>query len=221
MGSVALLDKRGEVKLAQRMEAGRLKVRKLLSRSLLVQQMILALHEDVRQQKARLDDLFDTGAQDETARQGKRSAGIDKLAKVAKLYREVQVLERKLAATPGRYVKVREGLSRKLLRQRIKFSQAIREVPFSLSQWAAFETAFRRAVDEIGALESRLAGQPAGVVREGKRALREKEAEAGAKIGELRRYFSVMDQGNTTPAKPKRRWWKRICAWWFPWPRST
>jgi len=28
MGSVALLDKRGEVKLAQRMEAGRLKVRK-------------------------------------------------------------------------------------------------------------------------------------------------------------------------------------------------
>jgi len=204
MGSVALLDKRGEVKLAQRMEAGRLKVRKLLSRSLLVQQMILALHEDVRQQKARLDDLFDTGAQDETARQGKRSAGIDKLAKVAKLYREVQVLERKLAATPGRYVKVREGLSRKLLRQRIKFSQAIREVPFSLSQWAAFETAFRRAVDEIGALESRLAGQPAGVVREGKRALREKEAEAGAKIGELRRYLSVMDQAEYNAGEAKK-----------------
>jgi RNA polymerase primary sigma factor len=206
MGSVALLDKRGEVKLAQRMEAGRLKVRKLLSRSLLVQQMMLALHEDVRQNRARLDDLFDTGAQDETVRQGKRSAGIDKLAKVAKLYREVQTLERKLAATPGRYVKVIQGLDRKVLRQRVKFSQAIREVPFSLSQWAAFEGAFRRAAGEIGALEMRFAGQPSGsaAVREGKRALREKEAEAGAKIGELRRYVSVMDQAEYTAGEAKK-----------------
>jgi RNA polymerase primary sigma factor len=148
--------------------------------------------------------LFDTGSQDEAVRQGKRATGIDRVAKAAKLYREVQALERKLVATPGRYVNVRQVLSHKLLRQRVKFSRAIREVPFSLAQWATFETAFRRVAGEMSALQTRLAGQPAAVVREGKRTLREKETEAGAKIEELRRYLSVMDQAEYDAGEAKK-----------------
>ena len=207
MGSVALLDKKGEVRLAERMERGRLRVRKILSRSPLVQRMILALHEDVRQNRAKLDELFDTGAQDETAREGKRSAGIERLAKVAKLYREVQAMERKVESTPGRHVNVRERLDHKLLRLRIKFSQAIREVPFSLWQWAEFENTFRRAVAEIDELERGLAGlaeQPAGAARDVKRAIREKEAEAGAKVPVLRRHLSMIEHAEQDAETAKK-----------------
>jgi len=204
MGSVALLDKRGEVKLARRMEAGRLRVRKLLSRSRLVQQMVLTLHEDVRQERARLDDLFDTGAQEEAVRVGKRTAGIQKLARVAKLYRDVQSLERKLAGTPGRYVNIREGLTRRLLRQTVKFSQAIREVPFSLAQWGDFETAFRRAVSDIERLGDGLAGQPSSVVRETKRTIREKEATAGATIVQLKQSLAAITKAEGDGLQAKK-----------------
>jgi len=204
MGSVALLDKKGEVRLAERMERGRLRVRKVLSRSPLVQRIILALHEDVRQDRAKLDELFDTGAQDETAREGKRSAGIERLAKAAKLHRDVQAMERKAASTPDRHVNVRERLERKLLRLKIKFSQAIREVPFSLWQWAEFERAFRRAAEEIGELERSLATQPAAAARELKRTIREKEAEAGAKIAVLRRCLSMIEQAELDAEQAKK-----------------
>jgi len=201
MGSVALLDKRGEVKLAQRMETGRLRVRKLLSRSLIVQRMIMSLHEDVRQERAKLDELFDTGAQDESVRQGKRSAGIDKLNKAAKLYREMQAFERKLTATPARYVNVRNSLKRKRLRQFVLFSQAIREVPFSLTQWTVFESAFERAVNEIEHLEQSLGGP--GATRDIRRTIREKEAEAGAKLADLRHTLGCIAraQGDALTAK--------------------
>src|SRR5512143_611680 len=62
MGSVRLLTRQGEVDLARRMERGKLRVRKVLSRSPLVQQMVMALHEDLRQGKIDLQDLIETGA---------------------------------------------------------------------------------------------------------------------------------------------------------------
>jgi len=204
MGSVALLDKAGEVRLAQRMERGRTRVRKLLSRSRLIQQMVVAAQEDVHQSRARLDELFDTGAQDETVRDRKRAAGIDRLAKAVRVYRDVEAVDRRLASTPLRHSNVREALGRKLVRLKIKFSQAIREVPFSLMQWAAFESAYRRAVAEIGDLERQVAAQPAAIARETRRAIRDKEAAAGAKISELRRILHGIDRAQRLEEEAKK-----------------
>jgi RNA polymerase primary sigma factor len=204
MGSVALLDKKGEVQLARRMELGRMRVRKLLSRSRLVQNMVVAIHENVRREEARLDEVFDTGAQDEAVRDRKRKSGIEHLAKAAKLYREVKSLENKLAATAGRYVNIRARLERRLLRAGIRFSQMICEVPFSLWQWAEFESVFRRAVVEIGKIEDALTGQSASIVRESKRSIREKEHEAGAKILDLRRCLSRIDKAENEALQAKK-----------------
>src|ERR1700730_1669067 len=48
MGSVSLLTREGEVNLARRMERGKLRARKVLSRSPVVQQMVIALYQDLR-----------------------------------------------------------------------------------------------------------------------------------------------------------------------------
>src|SRR6266852_5360291 len=72
MGSVSLLTRQGEVDLARRMERGKLRVRKVLSRSPLVIQMGVAMYQHVRQANIKLDNLIEISAPDEVARNRKR-----------------------------------------------------------------------------------------------------------------------------------------------------
>src|SRR5881392_1632304 len=65
MGSVRLLNRQGEIDLATRMERGRLRMRKALSRSPLVWQMVLALSEGAREGTVRLADFVELGGADE------------------------------------------------------------------------------------------------------------------------------------------------------------
>ena len=67
------------------------------------------------------------------------------LAKMAKAGRDAMALEAKLSSTPERHDRVRSELQHDLLRKRLKFAQALRAVPFSVSTWAEFTEAARRA----------------------------------------------------------------------------
>ncbi len=145
MGSVSLLTRQGEVDLARRIERGRNKVRKILSRSPLVQQRIIALYDDVIQEHLRPDDVVETGGPDTAAKDRKRAKAMRLFSKAWKLHGELTAFESALASTPRRYVHVRAEKQRELLRLRVKFSQAIREVPFSATQWTAFGDAFKAA----------------------------------------------------------------------------
>ena len=145
MGSVSLLTRQGEVNLAQRIERGTRKIKKVLSRSPLVQKMILELHEDVIQNRLRLDDVMETGGPDSAAKDRKRAKALRLYSKACKLHGELRSREKDLACSPLRHVHKRAEKQRALVRQQVKFSQAIREVPFQPSQWAAFANAFKAA----------------------------------------------------------------------------
>src|SRR5579871_4204462 len=69
MGSVRLLSREGEIDLARRMERGKYRLRKALSRSPLVWKRVLSLYEDVRQENVRLDELVELGGPDDEARE--------------------------------------------------------------------------------------------------------------------------------------------------------
>jgi RNA polymerase primary sigma factor len=125
MGSVRLLTRQGEVNLARRMERGKLRMRKVLSRSPFVQQTVLDLCEDLRQSRIKLEDLIEGNASDEEALQS--------FSKVAKLNRELRQMEKR---------GVRTG--RKLVRLGIRLSQAIREIPFSPAKWREFGSALKK-----------------------------------------------------------------------------
>lgn len=122
MGSVSLLTRQGEVKLARRMERGKLRMRKLLSRSPLIEQMVMAMYEDLRQSRTDVDDLIEIDA----------SEAMQRFTKVAKLNRELLEMEKKPAPS-----------SRNLVRLRIRLSQAIREIPFSPAKWTEFGRALK------------------------------------------------------------------------------
>lgn len=61
MGSVRLLSRQGEIDLAKRMERGKLRVRKALSRSPIVWQRVLAMQEQIRAGEIRLEDIIELG----------------------------------------------------------------------------------------------------------------------------------------------------------------
>jgi RNA polymerase primary sigma factor len=125
MGSVRLLTRQGEVNLARRMERGKLRTRKVLSRSPLVQQMVVGLYEDLRQSKIKLQDLIEDHASDEEAMQ--------RFIKMAKVNRELRLMEKR-GARPGR----------KLVRLGVRLSQAIREIPFSPAKWRDFGSLLKK-----------------------------------------------------------------------------
>ncbi|HEY2842501.1 MAG TPA: sigma-70 family RNA polymerase sigma factor [Bryobacteraceae bacterium] len=145
MGTVSLLSRQGEVDLARRMERGRLRVRKVLSRCPAVQTLAMAAYEDVRRGDRNIDDLIESGVSDEAVKTRKRSDAMRRFSKAAKLHRELLEVEEKLAAAPLRHVKVRGELSSRAVRARVRVAQAIREVPFSPAQWAGFDIAFSNA----------------------------------------------------------------------------
>src|SRR5690242_10697679 len=145
MGSVSLLTRQGEVELARRIERGRNKVRKILSRSPLIQQRIIALYNDVIQERLRPDDVVETGGPDSAAKDRKRARAMRQFTKAWKLHGELTAFETDLASIPRRHVHVRAEKLRESLRLRVKLSQAIREVPFLPAHWTAFSNAFKAA----------------------------------------------------------------------------
>jgi len=147
MGAISLLTRQGEVDLARRMERGKLKARKVLSRSPLVQETVLAICADLRRDDIDVRELIEIGGSNEAEKTGRRSEARRRLAKVERLDRDIEMLEKKLASTPRRNVHVRAQLDRTLLRLRVKFSQAIREIPFSAAKWTNLENSFRQAAE--------------------------------------------------------------------------
>src|SRR5690349_11481210 len=73
MGSVRLLKRQGEIDLARRMERGKFRKRKALSRSPLVWKMALALYEQARRDELRLDEVTEIGGMEEEVRAAARA----------------------------------------------------------------------------------------------------------------------------------------------------
>jgi len=132
MGTVSLLTRQGEIALAQRMERGRLKLRKLLSRSPVVQQMVVALCDDLRRSRVELNDLIDLDVPEEKDQERARAEAMQRFARVAKLNRELRETEKKRTQYP------------KLGRLKIRLSQAVRAIPFTTAKWAHFATALKQ-----------------------------------------------------------------------------
>src|ERR687894_2945343 len=64
MGAVPLLTRDGEVTLARKMERGKLRMQKSISRSPLVQMMAVEMAENIKRGAQELDDVVDLGNAD-------------------------------------------------------------------------------------------------------------------------------------------------------------
>src|SRR3984885_7697881 len=92
MGAVPLLTREGEVNLARRMERGKLRMQKAISRSALVQYRAVEICEQIKQETEELDAFVDLGAdleEDSAAYAKRRNEVKNKLAEIVTAHKKL------------------------------------------------------------------------------------------------------------------------------------
>jgi RNA polymerase primary sigma factor len=213
MGAVPLLTREGEVDLARRMERGKLRMQKAISRSALVQHAVVDLAEQLRREAIELESVVDLGDVEEGS-----PADTKVRADAAKQFVEVTVLNKKLLqilekvdATPASSKKPRKRLNAKLARAKVESSQLMRRIPFRGIKWKEFSREIERAVEEIHHLENETRkletkSNPAHQtrLRELKREIKKREIAAGASLPELRHSLTVIRHGEAEAERAKK-----------------
>src|SRR3982750_3322978 len=128
MGAVPLLTREGEVDLARRMERGKLRMQKAISRSALVQRVVVELADQLKKGGLELEAFVDLGDVEEgsPADLKVRTDANRHFSDIVLLYKKLQQLEEKFEAAPSANKKPRKRLGGKLNRARVELSLAIR-----------------------------------------------------------------------------------------------
>jgi RNA polymerase primary sigma factor len=215
MGSVPLLTREGEVSLARKMERGKLRMQKAISRSPLIQTLVCEFAELVRKGAEDVDSYVDFPPSD--IEEGS-AADIKRRNEIAELfvsylaaYKKLQQTTDKQAAIPAANKKLRKKWAGKVARAKVELSQALRAVPFNLARWKEFVRAVEKTADEmsmldteIRKLEVRNSASAQLRVKELKRDLKKKEAEAGAGLTDLRHSLAVIRHGEVEAERAKK-----------------
>jgi RNA polymerase primary sigma factor len=213
MGAVPLLTREGEVDLARRMERGKLRMQKAISRSALVQLAIVTLAEQLKKGAEELDSSVDLGdVEDGSAADEKKRTEIrQQFGDVVTLHKKVQQFEEKLETVPLANKKLRRRSTGKLMRCKVEISQAIRRVPFLGLKWKEFTKEIERAVEELGQLELELkrlqerGGSTAqSRIKELKREIRKRETVADAPMADLKHTIQVIRHGEAEAERAKK-----------------
>jgi len=213
MGAVPLLTREGEVDLARRMERGKLRMQKAISRSALVQGVVVDLADQLKKGGLELESFVDLGDVEEgsPADLKVRADAAKHFADIVLLQKKMQQLEDKVEATPVINKKPRKRLIGKLNRARVEVSLSIRRAPFKLIKWKEFSREIERAVDEISHLDAeikRLEGRKNDAqqlrIREIKREIKKREQVAGATLPELKHSLTVIRHGEAEAERAKK-----------------
>jgi RNA polymerase primary sigma factor len=213
MGAVPLLTREGEVDLARKMERGKLRMQKAISRSALVQLLISELSEQIKRGAEDLDNVVELGEMEEGS-----PAELKRRNEIKQLFLDYLVLHKKQHQVQEKYQAIaptNKKLKRRWLvrwyRACVETSLAIRGVPWLPVKWREFSRELERAIEEMGLIESELSkldsrSNPAAQARsrELKRELRKREAAAGATISDLRQTMAVIHHGELEAERAKK-----------------
>ena len=215
MGSVPLLTREGEVSLARKMERGKLRMQKAISRSPLIQTLICDFGELVRKGAEDVDSYVDFGPSD--IEEGS-AADLKRRSEIAELFYAYLAVHKKQQQTVDKYEavpavnkKLRKRWAGKVVRGKIEISRALRAIPFNLARWKEFVRAIEKTADEmslldveIKKLDQRNSTTAQLRVKELRRDLKKRETEAGASLPELRHSVSVIRHGEIEAERAKK-----------------
>src|SRR5215469_858365 len=213
MGAVPLLTREGEVDLARRMERGKLRMQKAISRSALVQLVVVELAEQLKKTPEELENVCDLGDVEEgTPADLKRRGEILKVfAAVIGLQETLDQVAEKYELTPIANKRGRKRMAGKVARAKVETSLAIRRIPFRATKWKEFSREIERAVEELSHLdkEARKIEVRSGPIqqqrlRELKREIRKREQTAGAALPDLKHTLTVIRHGEQEAERAKK-----------------
>jgi RNA polymerase primary sigma factor len=213
MGAVPLLTREGEVDLARRMERGKLRMQKAISRSAMVQALVVEIAEQIKRAAEELDEFVDLGdVEDGSAADNKKRGEIkQQFADVAALHKKQAQLAEKIESIPPANKRLRRKWTGKLMRCKVETSRGIRAIPWQLPRWKQFTREIERTADELSHLHAELQrlddkGVPANQarVRELRREVKKREAIAGASLNDMKHSLAVIRQGEIEAERAKK-----------------
>ncbi len=213
MGAVPLLTREGEVGLARRMERGKLRMQKAISRSPLVQARVGDLAEQLKKGSLELDSVVDLGDLEagSSADTARRAEILESFVAFGALQKKLLQAQEKYNAVPAANKKLRRRWRGKFSRCMVEISLAIRAIPFQHSRWKQFGKEIERVLEELGSLDAELrrceqhpSPQTAARVREIKREIRKREQAAGASLTDLKHTFTVVRHGEIEAERAKK-----------------
>ena len=212
MGAVPLLTREGEVDLARKMERGKLRMQKAISRSALVQLHIAELAAQMHRQEADLEDWVDLGDVEEgTPAFDKRISDLQaQFATFGDIHKALQRAEERVAQTPASNKKLRRKAQAKCYRAAVQTSLAIRRFPWQPPKWRQFSISIEKVVDEMAHIEAEVRrleqrkDNHQGRIRELKREIRRRETTAAATLTDLRHTLHIIRQGEHEAERAKK-----------------
>ena len=228
MGMVPLLTREGEIELAKRIERGENAVRKALSRSRLIIQLLLESSHAVERGAVSPSDVLQApdpqpDNEEEDLSHQLKAQFLHAARNIEKLYRKAQQTQHKLIATSRNLKpKVHRKLRFEHARLMISISRQIRALPFATRYQRFLSGALRKVVDQLKPLEQdiarlqrRLEQPPAaesGSVSQWRREMKAVSAQiqaleekCGASSSELRRTLQILERGETETECAKKR----------------
>jgi RNA polymerase primary sigma factor len=228
MGMVPLLTREGEIELAKRIERGERSVRKALSRSRLIIELLFETKYALEKEQLSILDILQApdpqlGQEEETAVVGLKEQFFQTMQEIEKQAKKSQQTEQKLIAVsrnmkPKQYRKLRFEYAR----QMITISKTIRSLAFSSRFQRALSDGLRKVVAQIKPIEQEMArlqrkietpgaNNPgnASILRKELKALSSQlqtlEDKSGSASTELRRTLQIVERGEAETEAAKKR----------------
>jgi len=182
MGTVPLLTGKGEVRLAKRMERGNRQVVKAVSRTPWLWARLMALREDLKEERISLRELtqFANADEDPGAKTRARTSLLRRLTGVAKRVEEFKQEAANPPKSRARKAERREWAWR-VGRSKVLVTRAIKKLPFRSEVWKTLAAEFQNSASEHPAVAW---GLVPSARRYSNRSLSKKGLEQAAKVEE-------------------------------------
>jgi RNA polymerase primary sigma factor len=220
MAKVPLLTREGEIDLAKKIERGRIKVSKAMSRSPLIVQEIVRLANQLQRGERCIDEVFvfDQGVLADDYAEVRLKDSLKTIKELLRLFRrQRQLLQKYLKSLGTREAKAHRKLRFALARQRVLVSQAVRKLKLTDSERNRLVDHLRRQYDVYHPLEKELARlerklgrtkrQGGSVLKKQLRDVKDKiaiiEGEAQTRGIDLKHTLRAIDGGNKEASQAK------------------
>jgi len=151
MGVVPLLTREGEVAIAKRIERGKIRAQKSISRSPVAIQELIRIGHELAAGELPIREVVTFNEQEGITEEKileYHNYTVETIAEIGKSFKKAQVQYEKFLAEPKRSTKLLK-MRRKLARQRIELSQLVRLLEFTTRVEERLVGAMRRARDEV------------------------------------------------------------------------
>jgi RNA polymerase primary sigma factor len=150
MGAVPLLTKRGEIRLAKRIEAGNRRMYTALARTPWLWYRIRELTQDLREERADTRSLLDLDALDDVTAKSRLIALLRrKCTRVVKAVEEMEELEAKRLARASASAKVRRRWNWSAARKRVEIGRLILDLPLKFDAWQRWGEEFEQSAPQL------------------------------------------------------------------------